>query len=196
MKRTASIQRKTKETNIAVSINLDGSGTSKLQSGIGFLDHMLEQIAKHGIVDLEILCKGDNHIDDHHSVEDIGIALGQALQQALGDKMGICRYGYSYAPLDEALSRTVIDLSGRACIEFSANFPTEKIGNFQVELFREFFTALAHNAKMTLHIDSIRGINSHHIAESIFKSFAIALRQAISVDAKRQGVVPSSKGVL
>jgi imidazoleglycerol-phosphate dehydratase len=196
MKRTASIQRKTKETNIAVSINLDGSGTSKLQSGIGFLDHMLEQIAKHGIVDLEILCKGDNHIDDHHSVEDIGIALGQALQQALGDKMGICRYGYSYAPLDEALSRTVIDLSGRACIEFSANFPTEKIGNFQVELFREFFTAFAHNAKMTLHIDSIRGINSHHIAESIFKSFAIALRQAISVDAKRQGVVPSSKGVL
>lgn len=196
MNRSSSIQRKTKETRITLNLNLDGKGEATLQTGVGFLDHMLEQICKHAIIDLNILCEGDTHIDDHHSVEDIGIALGQAINDALGNKMGICRYGVGYAPLDEALSRTVIDLSGRASLCFSVDFPTEKTGHFQNELFQEFFTALAHNSKMTLHIDNIRGINSHHIAESIFKSFALALRQAIAHDTQRAGLVPSSKGVL
>lgn len=196
MNRTATIARQTKETDIALFLDLDGKGVAKLHTGVGFLDHMLDQIAKHALIDLTVSCRGDTEIDDHHSVEDIGITFGLALQQALGEKTGICRYGYAYAPLDESLSRVVIDLSGRSFLSFNVLFPCEKIGSFQTELFQEFFTAIAHNAKITLHIDSLKGTNSHHIAESLFKSFAMALRQAVSEDPDRQGDIPSSKGTL
>ena len=175
---------------------MDGTGQAQLHTGIGFLDHMLEQIAKHALVDLKIECQGDLHIDDHHSVEDIGICLGQALLQAVGDKKGICRYGYAYAPLDEALARCVIDLSGRSHLTYKASFSSAKIGQFDSELIEEFFVAVAHNAKMTLHVHQLEGSNSHHIAETQFKAFAQALRQALSMDPRNAGQIPSSKGAL
>ena len=194
--RTAQIERLTKETHIKLSLNLDGSGQSDFDTGIGFLDHMLEQIARHGLIDLSVECTGDLHIDDHHSTEDIGIVLGQAFRQAVGDKKGITRYGHAYVPLDEALSRTVIDFSGRAYLSFNAAFPTEKIGSFDTQLVMEFFQAFANNAQVSLHMDCLRGTNSHHIAETLFKSFGRAVRMAISADERMAGVIPSTKGLL
>jgi len=194
--RTAQIERLTKETHIKLSLNLDGSGQSDFDTGIGFLDHMLEQIARHGLIDLSVECTGDLHIDDHHSTEDIGIVLGQAFRQAVGDKKGITRYGHAYVPLDEALSRTVIDFSGRAYLSFDAAFSTEKIGSFDTQLVMEFFQAFANNAQVSLHMDCLRGTNSHHIAETLFKSFGRAVRMAISADERMAGVIPSTKGLL
>ena len=194
--RIAEINRKTKETDIFIKINLDGSGEAKLDTGIGFFNHMLEQIARHGLIDLEISCKGDLEVDFHHSVEDVGIALGSCFLEALGDKRGILRYGYAYTPLDEALSRVVIDFSGRASLNYFVNFPSEKIGEFDTELFSEFFQGFANNAKATLHLDNLRGKNSHHIIESVFKAFGRALRMAISIDERDKNIIPSTKGVL
>lgn len=194
--RIAEINRKTKETDIFIKINLDGSGEAKLDTGIGFFNHMLEQIARHGLIDLEISCKGDLEVDFHHSVEDVGIALGSCFLEALGDKRGILRYGYAYTPLDEALSRVVIDFSGRASLNYFVNFPSEKIGEFDTELFSEFFQGFANNAKATLHLDNLRGKNSHHIIESVFKAFGRALRMAISIDERAKNIIPSTKGVL
>ncbi|MDE2361644.1 MAG: imidazoleglycerol-phosphate dehydratase HisB [Hyphomicrobiales bacterium] len=194
--RRATIQRKTKETDISVSVCLDGTGKSSISTGIGFFDHMLDQIARHALIDLEIAAKGDLHIDDHHTVEDVGIVLGQAVRQALGDRSGIRRYASAYVPMDEALSRAAIDLSGRPFLVFEAAFPTPKIGTFDTELVREFFQAFAGNSGATLHVDNIRGANSHHIAESCFKALARALRQAVEQDPRQGGVVPSTKGVL
>lgn len=194
--RIAEINRKTKETDIFIKINLDGSGEAKLDTGIGFFNHMLEQIARHGLIDLEISCKGDLEVDFHHSVEDVGIALGSCFLEALGDKRGILRYGYAYTPLDEALSRVVIDFSGRASLNYFVNFPSEKIGEFDTELFSEFFQGFANNAKATLHLDNLRGKNSHHIIESVFKAFGRALRMAIAIDERAKNIIPSTKGVL
>lgn len=194
--RIAEIKRKTKETDIFIKINLDGSGEAKLDTGIGFFNHMLEQIARHGLIDLEISCKGDLEVDFHHSVEDVGIALGSCFLEALGDKRGILRYGYAYTPLDEALSRVVIDFSGRASLNYFVDFPSQKIGEFDTELFSEFFQGFANNAKATLHLDNLRGKNSHHIIESLFKAFGRALRMAISIDERAKNIIPSTKGVL
>ncbi len=194
--RRATIQRKTKETEISASICLDGTGKSSINTGVGFLDHMLDQIARHGLFDLEIVAKGDRHIDDHHTVEDVGIVLGQAFRTALGDRAGICRYAAAYVPMDEALTRAAVDLSGRPFLVFDAVFPTSKIGSFDTELVREFFQAFAGNCGATVHIDNLRGANSHHIAESCFKALARALRQATELDPRQAGVVPSTKGVL
>jgi len=169
--RTSTIERKTKETDIRLSINLDGSGKSELDSGIPFLDHMLEQIARHGLVDLNIDAKGDLEIDAHHTVEDIGICLGEAIREAIGDKKGIVRYGHAYVPLDEALSRVVLDFSGRPGMEYQIDFPKETVGSFDVELFKEFFQAVSNHGRITLHIDAIRGDNNHHIIETVFKAF-------------------------
>jgi imidazoleglycerol-phosphate dehydratase len=196
MARNAQIKRKTAETDIEVCIDLDGKGVSEIATGIGFLDHMLEQIARHGLIDLKVRCCGDLHIDGHHSVEDIGIALGKCLAEALGDKKGIVRYGMSYVPLDEALSRCVIDLSGRPYLEFNVPFTAPMIGQLDSQLVREFFLALASNAKMTLHIDNLRGINAHHQCETVFKAFGRALRMAVEADPRMSNVIPSTKGVL
>ncbi len=196
MSRKAEITRNTNETKISVSLDLDGSGRSDICSGIGFFDHMLEQIARHGMFDLTVKCDGDLHIDGHHSVEDIGIAFGQCLSQALGNKAGVKRFATSYVPLDEALSRTVIDLSGRPYFVWNVEFTAPMIGELDSQLPREFFLALANNAKITLHIDNLRGVNAHHQCESVFKSFARALRGACEVDERLLGRVPSTKGML
>ncbi|MBS3799936.1 MAG: imidazoleglycerol-phosphate dehydratase HisB [Thioalkalivibrio sp.] len=194
--RTASVRRDTLETRIAVELNLDGSGQSHLDSGVPFLDHMLDQIARHGLVDLDVHAEGDLHIDAHHTVEDIGITLGQALARALGEKKGIRRYGHAYVPLDEALSRVVIDFSGRPGLEMHADFRRSHIGAFDVDLFHEFFQGLVNHAWMTLHIDCLRGDNAHHVAETIFKAFGRALRVATELDPRSAGVTPSTKGSL
>lgn len=194
--RTASIKRDTNETKIQVSIDLDGTGKSNLDSGIPFLDHMLDQIARHGVIDIDIKAKGDLQIDAHHTVEDIGITLGQAFTQALADKKGIRRYGHAYVPLDEALSRVVIDCSGRPGLEYHVQFPRAKIGDFDTELFYEFFQGFVNHSMITMHIDNIRGRNAHHIVETIFKAFGRALRMAIEPDPRMQGTLPSTKGKL
>lgn len=194
--RQADISRNTLETQITVSLNLDGTGTGKFATGVPFLDHMLDQIARHGMIDLDISANGDLHIDAHHTVEDIGITLGQALAKAWGDKKGLTRYGHAYVPLDEALSRVVIDLSGRPCLEFNVEFTRATIGEFDVDLFREFFQGVVNHAGMTLHIDNLRGVNAHHQAETIFKAFGRALRMAATPDVRMAGVMPSTKGTL
>lgn len=194
--RTATITRNTSETQITVSINLDGKGVGRFETGVPFLDHMLDQIARHGLIDLDIVARGDVHIDDHHTVEDIGITLGQALKQALGDKTGITRYGMSYVPLDEALSRVVLDLSGRPGLTYNIDFSRAMIGRFDVDLFSEFFHGLVNHSMMTLHIDNLRGINAHHQAETVFKAFGRALRMAVALDERMAGVMPSTKGTL
>ncbi len=193
--RKASVSRNTKETQIRVELNLDGGGAARLAVGIPFLEHMLEQVARHGMLDLTIDGKGDVDIDHHHMVEDIGITLGQALDQALGDKKGVVRYGHSYVPLDEALSRVVLDLSGRPGLEYGVEFPRARVAEFDVDLFREFFQGFANHAKVTLHVDNLRGRNAHHIAETVFKAFGRALRMAVGHD-PRGGGIPSTKGSL
>jgi len=195
MSRQASITRTTKETDIRLSLNLDGSGKAKLNSSIPFLDHMLEQISRHGLIDLTVEAKGDREIDDHHTVEDIGICLGEALRDALGDKAGVRRYGHAYVPLDEALSRVVLDLSGRPGLEYHIDFPKERVGDFDVDLFKEFFQAISNHGKITLHVDAIRGANNHHIIETVFKAFGRALRMAVEPDPRQSGI-PSTKGAL
>ena len=194
--RTAQVTRNTLETQITVVLDLDGSGKSNLSSGIPFFDHMLDQIARHGLVDLDIRAQGDLHIDAHHTVEDVGITLGQAFAKALGDKKGIRRYGHAYVPLDEALSRVVIDLSGRPGLEYHVDYTRARIGEFDVDLFLEFFRGFINHAGVTLHIDNLRGINAHHQAETIFKAFGRALRMAVEADARLGDVLPSTKGAL
>jgi imidazoleglycerol-phosphate dehydratase len=194
--RQADVTRNTLETKIRVAVDLDGSGQSKLATGIGFFDHMLDQIARHGLIDLDIAAQGDLHIDGHHTVEDVGITLGQALARALGDKKGLRRYGHAYVPLDEALSRVVVDLSGRPGLVFEVPFTRGTIGEFDVDLVREFFQGLVNHAAITVHIDCLRGDNAHHQAETVFKAFARALRMAIEADPRAAGAVPSTKGAL
>jgi imidazoleglycerol-phosphate dehydratase len=194
--RKATVTRDTLETQIAVSINLDGSGQSRFEIGVPFLEHMLDQVARHGLIDIDISAKGDLHIDDHHTVEDVGITLGQAFAQAVGDKKGMNRYGHSYVPLDEALSRVVIDFSGRPGLELHVPFTRGRIGNFDVDLFGEFFRGFVNHAKVSLHIDNLRGVNSHHQAETVFKAFGRALRMACALDERMSGVMPSTKGTL
>ena len=194
--RTATVQRDTKETQIRVRVNLDGTGLSKLDTGIGFFDHMLDQIARHGLIDLDIHAVGDLHIDGHHTVEDVGIALGMAVAQAVGDKRGLTRYGHAYVPLDEALSRVVIDFSGRPSLTMNVPFKSGMIGGFDAQLAHEFFQGFANHALVTLHIDNLRGENAHHQCETVFKAFARALRTAVSVDLRLGNVVPSTKGTL
>lgn len=194
--RNAEVSRNTLETKIAVSINLDGTGIAKLESGVGFFDHMLDQIARHGMMDLGVACQGDLHIDAHHTVEDVGIALGQAFNKALGDKKGIRRYAHAYVPLDEALSRVVLDISGRPGLEFNVEFTRARIGEFDVDLVREFFQGFVNHAGITLHIDNLRGNNAHHQAETIFKAFGRALRAAVELDPRMVGIMPSTKGSL
>ena len=196
MKRSAKVSRKTKETDITVEINIDGVGNSSLDSGIGFLDHMLEQISKHGLFDLSIKAQGDLHIDAHHTVEDIGITLGQAFEKAIGDKLGIRRYGHAFVPLDEALSRVVLDISGRPGLDLNVDFTRARIGEFDVDLIHEFFQGFINHANITLHIDNLKGENAHHQAETIFKAFGRALRNAVEIDEKIKGVMPSTKGTL
>ena len=193
--RTARVTRTTRETEISVNLNLDGTGRAQFDTGIPFLEHMLEQVARHGVVDLEITARGDLHIDDHHTVEDIGITLGQTIAQALGDKKGISRYGHAYVPLDEALSRVVIDFSGRPLLVSHVNYPDRNIGRFSTALIHEFFQGFCNHALATLHIDNLRGENSHHIAETLYKAFGRALRSAVALDL-RVTDVPSTKGVL
>ena len=194
--RTADVRRDTKETRIRVRVNLDGSGAAKLSTGIPFLEHMLDQVARHGMLDLEIDAKGDLHIDAHHTVEDIGITLGQAVAKALGDKSGIRRYGHAYVPLDEALSRVVVDFSGRPGLEYHVAYTRGLIGEFDVDLVHEFFQGFANHAQATLHVDNLRGVNAHHQCETVFKAFARALRMAAEIDARAGGAVPSTKGTL
>jgi imidazoleglycerol-phosphate dehydratase len=194
--RSATISRETLETQITATLCLDGTGQCKLDTGLPFLEHMLDQIARHGQVDLDILAKGDLHIDAHHTVEDIGITLGQAFYEAIGDKRGIVRYGHAYVPLDEALSRVVLDCSGRPGLEFHVPFTRAKVGEFDVDLIVEFFQGFVNHAKVTLHIDNLRGHNAHHQAETVFKAFGRALRMAVAHDPGLQGVSPSTKGVL
>jgi imidazoleglycerol-phosphate dehydratase len=194
--RRASIRRDTKETRIAVAIDLDGTGTAKIATGIGFFDHMLEQIARHGTIDVEIDAQGDLHIDGHHTVEDVGIALGMAVREALGDKRGLVRYGHAYVPLDEALSRVVIDFSGRPGLVMHVPFKSGMIGGFDAQLAHEFFQGFANHALATLHIDNLRGENAHHQCETVFKAFARALRMAVAIDPRGGDVVPSTKGSL
>ncbi len=196
MQRKSTVERNTKETQISVSLNLDGSGDSKLNSGIGFLDHMLDQIARHGLFDLQVNAKGDLHIDAHHTVEDIGITFGQAFNQAIGDKKGITRYGYAYAPLDEAMSRVVVDISGRPGLVLHSDFKRAIVGEFDVDLIYEFFQGFVNHALITLHIDNIRGDNAHHQIETIFKAFARALRTAVTIDMRQADQLPSTKGAL
>ncbi len=193
--RTASIKRNTKETDICLSLNLDGHGTAELNTGIPFLDHMLEQIARHGLIDLSIDASGDLEVDAHHTVEDIGICFGEALRDAVGDKAGIVRYGHAYVPLDEALSRVVLDLSGRPGLEYRVDFPKETVGGFDIELFKEFFQAVSNHGRVTLHIDALCGNNNHHIIETVFKAFGRALRMAVESDPRHSGI-PSTKGAL
>lgn len=194
--RTASVSRDTLETQITVSLNLDGTGNSSFDTGIPFLEHMLDQISRHGLIDLDIKANGDLHIDDHHTVEDIGITMGQAFAQAVGDKKGIRRYGHAYVPLDEALSRVVLDLSGRPGMEFNVPFTRSAVGGFDVDLFHEFFQGFINHALVTLHVDCLRGENSHHQIETVFKAFGRALRMALEHDPRMAGVMPSTKGTL
>jgi len=191
--RTAKITRNTKETQIAVSINIDGMGAVTLKTGLPFLEHMLDQVARHGLLDIDIQAQGDLHIDAHHTVEDIGIGLGQALAKAVGDKKGIRRYGYAYVPLDEALSRVVIDLSGRAGLEYHVDFPRARIGDFDVDLIHEFFQGFCNHALVTLHVHCLQGKNAHHISETVFKAFGRALRMALELDPRMAGAIPSTK---
>ncbi|MCG3185681.1 MAG: Histidine biosynthesis bifunctional protein HisB [Rhodocyclaceae bacterium] len=194
--RSADVRRTTLETDVRVKIDLDGSGASRLASGVPFLDHMLEQLARHGVIDLDIEARGDLHIDAHHTVEDIGITLGQAIAMAVGDRKGLGRYGHAYVPLDEALSRAVIDFSGRPGLVFQVEFSRARIGDFDVDLVREFFQGFVNHAQVTLHLDTLRGTNAHHQCETLFKAWARALRMAVAVDARAPGVVPSTKGTL
>ncbi len=194
--RQAQVTRNTLETQIEVRLNLDGSGKSRLATGVGFFDHMLDQVARHGMVDLDVDAKGDLHIDAHHTVEDVGITLGQAFTKAIGDKKGVRRYGHAYVPLDEALSRVVIDLSGRPGLEYSVDYARGLIGEFDVDLVHEFFQGFVNHALVTLHIDNLKGRNAHHQAETIFKAFGRALRMAVELDARASGTLPSTKGSL
>jgi imidazoleglycerol-phosphate dehydratase len=194
--RTASVERNTLETQISVSVNLDGTGKVSIDTGLPFLEHMLDQIARHGMIDLDIKATGDLHIDGHHTVEDLGITLGQAVASAIGDKKGIRRYGHAYVPLDEALSRVVIDFSGRPGLEYRVDFPKASIGQFETELFYEFFQGFVNHALVTLHIDNLYGRNAHHIAETVFKAFGRAMRMALEADARMAGTIPSTKGSL
>ena len=194
--RVADVSRQTAETKIRVALNLDGTGQSKLATGIGFLDHMLDQIARHGLIDLEIDAKGDLHIDGHHTVEDVGITLGQAVAQAVGDKKGLRRYGHAYVPLDEALSRVVLDISGRPGLEYAVPFTRASIGGFDTELFYEFFQGFVNHAFVSLHIDNLRGENAHHQAETVFKAFGRALRAALQIDPRAADQIASTKGSL
>jgi imidazoleglycerol-phosphate dehydratase len=194
--RQASLTRNTAETRISVRVDLDGAGQAKLDTGVPFLDHMLDQVARHGSVDLDVHCEGDIHVDDHHSVEDVGITLGQAFARALGDKTGVRRYGHAYVPLDESLSRVALDLSGRPGLFFCVDFARERVGGFDVDLTREFFQGFVNHAGVTLHIDNLRGDNAHHQCETIFKAFGRALRMAVERDERAVGVVPSTKGAL
>lgn len=196
MQRSAEIERNTLETKIKVSIDLDGKGDSSFTTGIPFLEHMLDQVARHGMMDISIQAEGDLHIDAHHTAEDIGISLGQAMAQAVGDKKGIRRYGHAYVPLDEALSRVVVDFSGRPGLEFDVDFPRAKVGEFDTELFYEFFQGFINHAGVTLHVDCLRGRNAHHIAETVFKAFGRALRMALEADPRMAGITPSTKGSL
>ncbi|MBL8510517.1 MAG: imidazoleglycerol-phosphate dehydratase HisB [Betaproteobacteria bacterium] len=194
--RTVDVTRNTRETQIHIALNLDGKGEAKLDSGVPFLDHMLDQVARHGMIDIDLKATGDLHIDAHHTVEDVGITLGQAFTQALGDKRGIYRYGHAYVPLDEALSRVVIDLSGRPGLSYHVNFTRARVGEFDVDLFIEFFQGFVNHAHCTLHIDNLRGVNAHHQAETVFKAFGRALRMACEQDSRAAGVLPSTKGSL
>jgi len=194
--RQVDVTRNTSETQIQIVLNLDGTGKAELASGVPFLDHMLDQIARHGMIDLKVVAKGDTHIDDHHTVEDVGITLGQAIAKAVGDKAGITRYGYAYVPLDETLSRVVIDFSGRPGLEFHVPFTRARVGDFDVDLSIEFFRGFVNHAGVTLHIDNLRGINAHHQIETVFKAFGRALRMALTPDPRAAGQVPSTKGSL
>jgi imidazoleglycerol-phosphate dehydratase len=194
--RQVDVTRNTSETQIQIVLNLDGTGKAELASGVPFLDHMLDQIARHGMIDLKVIAKGDTHIDDHHTVEDVGITLGQAIAKAVGDKAGITRYGHSYVPLDETLSRVVIDFSGRPGLEFHVPFTRARVGDFDVDLSIEFFRGFVNHAGVTLHIDNLRGINAHHQIETVFKAFGRALRMALTPDPRAAGQVPSTKGSL
>jgi len=194
--RISEIQRDTSETQIKIRVNLDGTGRASFDTGVAFLDHMMDQIARHGAIDLEVQARGDLHIDAHHTVEDIGITLGQAFAQALQDKKGIVRYGHAYVPLDEALSRVVIDFSGRPGLFYNVDFPRAQIGGFDVDLFIEFFRGFVNHSQATLHIDNLKGVNAHHVAETIFKAFGRAIRMAVASDQRMQGVIPSTKGCL
>ena len=196
MDRTADIQRNTKETQIRVRVNLDGTGQGQFNTGIGFFDHMLDQVARHGLIDLDIQCQGDLHIDGHHTVEDVGITLGMAVAQAVGDKRGISRYGHSYVPLDEALSRVVVDFSGRPGLHQHIPFKSGMVGAFDTQLTFEFFQGFVNHALVSLHIDNLKGDNAHHQAETVFKAFGRALRMALTLDARSAGVIPSTKGSL
>ena len=194
--RTAAVERNTRETRITVTVALDGAGAAHLATGIPFFEHMLEQVARHGVIDLDVRAEGDTAIDDHHTVEDTGIVLGQAIAQALGEKRGIARYGHAYVPLDEALSRVVIDFSGRPGLFYRVSYPRARIGAFDVDLIREFFQGFANAAAATVHVDSLQGVNAHHIAETVFKAFGRALRMAAAPDARIGAAVPSTKGTL
>ncbi|MDX1512413.1 MAG: imidazoleglycerol-phosphate dehydratase HisB [Gammaproteobacteria bacterium] len=194
--RCAKVRRETKETSIEVSLNLDGTGTSVLDTGLPFFDHMLDQVARHGLVDLEIKASGDLEIDAHHTVEDTGIVLGEAVAKALGDKLGISRYGHAYVPLDESLSRVVVDFSGRPGLEYYVRYPRARVGDFDVDLIHEFFQGFVNAAAATLHVDNLRGVNAHHVAETVFKAFGRALRMAVTSDPRVKDVLPSTKGKL
>jgi imidazoleglycerol-phosphate dehydratase len=194
--RIAQVSRNTLETQISVSLNLDGGGKGTFNTGVPFLEHMMDQIARHGMIDLDVTCKGDTHIDDHHSVEDIGITIGQAIAKAIGDKKGIRRYGHAYVPLDEALSRVVIDFSGRPGLVMHIPFTQKRVGQFDVELFWEFFQGFVNHAGVTLHVDNLRGHNAHHQIETVFKAFGRALRMALELDPRMEGIMPSTKGSL
>jgi imidazoleglycerol-phosphate dehydratase len=194
--RQAEVVRNTLETQICVTLNLDGTGTSHLSTGLGFFDHMLDQVARHGMLDLDVAAKGDLHIDGHHTVEDVGITFGQAVAQARGAKTGVRRYGHAYVPLDEALSRVVVDLSGRPGLEFNVAFARPLIGSFDVDLLHEFFQGFVNHALVTLHVDNLKGKNAHHQAETVFKAFGRALRMAVEIDPRAQGILPSTKGTL
>ena len=196
MQRTAAVERNTLETRISIRLDLDGTGKSGFKTGVSFLDHMMDQIARHGLIDIEVIADGDLHIDAHHTVEDIGITLGQALAQAVGDKKGIRRYGHAYVPLDEALSRVVVDFSGRPGLVYGVDFTRARIGDFDVDLFQEFFQGLVNHAGITLHIDNLRGTNAHHQAETVFKALGRALRMALEPDPRMSDQVPSTKGSL
>ena len=194
--RTARVERNTKETQITVEVNLDGTGEANLNTGVPFFDHMLDQVARHGLIDLNIQANGDLDIDAHHTVEDVGIVLGQAIAQAAGDKRGLTRYGHAYVPLDEALSRVVIDFSGRPGLEHRADYPRARVGDFDVDLLHEFFQGFVNHALVTLHVDNLEGRNAHHVAETIFKAFGRALRMALTLDPRMSGMLPSTKGKL
>ena len=194
--RTATVTRNTLESQITISVNLDGTGKANLETPVPFLNHMLDQIARHGLIDLDIQATGDTHIDDHHTVEDIGITLGMAIAEAIGDKKGLTRYGHAYVPLDEALSRVVIDLSGRPGLDLGVKFTRDRVGTFDLDLIREFFQGFVNHALVTLHIDNLKGINSHHQAETVFKAFGRALRMAVTPDERQANIIPSTKGSL